>query len=251
MTPVRPLGSTGIEVSAIGLGTVKLGRNAALSVAPFDLPTLGEARRLIDRARALGINLLDTAPAYGESETRLGRLLRGSRDRWVLSTKAGEAFDGRRSHHDFTPRALRRSVEASLRRLRTDYLDIVLVHSDGRDVEILDQFEVLETLNGLKAAGKIRASGFSHKTEAGGRLALASCDVLMSPLSFTDRTQADVIREAGERGVGVLVKKALDSGAARPESLGYVAAQPGVSSVVLGTVDPAHLEADIAAAGFG
>ena len=251
MTPVRPLGSTGIEVSAIGLGTVKLGRNAALSVAPFDLPTMREARRLIDRARDLGVNLLDTAPAYGESETRLGELLRGSRDLWILSTKAGETFDGRRSHYDFTPRALRHSVEASLRRLRTDHLDIVLVHSDGRDVEILDQFEVLETLNGLKAAGKIRASGFSHKTEAGGRLALAACDVLMSPLSFADRRHAEVIREAGARGVGVLVKKALDSGSAAPESLRYVAAQSGVSSIVVGTVDPAHLEADIAAAGFG
>ena len=251
MTPLRPLGSTGIHVSAIGLGTVKLGRNAALSVAPFDLPTMGAARRLIDRARGLGVNLLDTAPAYGESETRLGKLLQGSRTHWILSTKAGETFDGRRSHHDFTPRALRRSVEASLHRLRTDYLDIVLVHSNGHDVEILNQSDVLETLDRLKAAGKIRASGFSHKTEAGGRLALASCDVLMSPLSFTDRSQAEVIREAGARGVGVLVKKALDSGAAAPEGLRYVAAQAGVSSVVVGTVDPAHLEADIAAAGFG
>ena len=248
--PRRALGSTGIEVSAIGLGTVKLGRNTGLSLAPFAIPGTRAARALLDRARELGVNLLDTAPAYGESEARLGELLDGTRDRWVLCTKAGESFDGRRSRHDFRPEALRESVEASLRRLRTDYLDIVLIHSDGRDVEILRQSDALETLDALKREGKVRASGFSHKTEAGGRLALSRCDVLMSALSFTDRRQIDVVRDAGENGVGVLVKKALDSGRASPESLRYVAGRPGVSSVVVGTVDPAHLEADIAAAGF-
>lgn len=249
--PRRALGSTGIEVSAIGLGTVKLGRNAGLSVAPFAIPGARAARALLDRAREFGVNLLDTAPAYGDSEERLGRLLDGTRDRWVLCTKAGESFDGHRSRHDFTPEAIRGSVEASLRRLRTDCLDIALIHSDGRDIEILRQSDALGTLDALKQAGKIRASGFSHKTEEGGRLALSRCDVLMSALSFTDRRQIDVVRDAGERGVGVLVKKALDSGRAPPESLRYVAGRPGVSSVVVGTVDPAHLEADIAAAGFG
>ena len=249
--PRRPLGSTGIEVSAIGLGTVKLGRDTGLSVAPFAIPGTRAARALLDRARELGVNLLDTAPAYGESEERLGALLHGARERWVLCTKAGESFDGRRSRHDFTPKAIRESVEASLRRLRTDYLDIVLIHSDGRDVDILERSDALEALDALKRAGKIRASGFSHKTEEGGRLALSRCDVLMSALSFTDRRQIDVVRDAGENGVGVLVKKALDSGRAPPESLRYVAGRPGVSSVVIGTVDPAHLEADILAAGFG
>lgn len=248
--PRRALGSTGIEVSAIGLGTVKLGRDSGLSVAPFTIPGTRAARALLDRARELGVNLLDTAPAYGESEERLGRLLEGTRGRWVICTKAGESFEGGRSRHDFTARAIRKSVEASLRRLRTDHLDIVLIHSDGRDVDILRQSDALETLDVLKRAGKIRASGFSHKTEAGGRLALSRCDVLMSTLSFTDRRQIDVVRDAGENGVGVLVKKALDSGRAPPESLRYVAARPGVSSVVVGTVDPVHLETAIVAAGF-
>ena len=189
--PRRALGSTGIEVSAIGLGTVKLGRNTGLSLAPFAIPGTRAARTLLDRASELGVNLLDTAPAYGESEARLGEILDGTRDRWVLCTKAGESFDGRRSHHDFRPAALRESVEASLRRLRTDYLDIVLIHSDGRDAEILRRSDALETLHALKREGKVRASGFSHKTEEGGRLALSRCDVLMSALSFTDRRQID------------------------------------------------------------
>ena len=178
-------------------------------------------------------------------------MLHGVRQRWVLCTKAGETFDGQRSRHDFTPAAIQASVEQSLRRLRTDYLDIVLIHSDGRDVEILSRSGALDALDALKRAGKIRATGFSHKTEAGGRLALASCDVLMSAVSRADPSQLGVVREAGERGRGVLVKKALDSGAARPDGLRYVVTRPGVTSVVVGTLDPAHLEADVVAAGFG
>ena len=247
MLPRRALGATGIEVSLIGLGTVKIGRNTALNMAPFDLPSLRQARRLIDRAWDLGINLLDTAAAYGESEARLGELLDGNRQRWVLCTKAGEIHEDGKSRYDFSGEAIRRSVETSLRRLRTDYLDVVLVHSDSRDIEILADSEPLETLNALKRAGTIRAVGFSHKTAVGGRAALAQCDVIMTALSHGDRSQRDVVREAGNQGCGVLIKKPLDSGGAEPATLRYVAEQPGVSSIVVGTTNLAHLEADVAA----
>ena len=245
--PRRPLGTTGIEVSLLGLGTVKLGRNTGLDMPPFDLPSLRQTRRLIDGARDLGINLLDTAPAYGESEARLGELLAGNRQRWVLCTKAGEIHEDGESRYDFSAQAIRQSVETSLRRLRTDYLDIVLVHSDGRDMAILSQGEALDTLNALKRAGTIRAVGFSHKTHAGGRTALAQCDVIMTALSYADRSQQGVVREAGDHGCGVLIKKPLDSGQAGPETLRYAADQPGVSSIVVGTISVAHLEANAAA----
>ncbi len=245
--PRRPLGTTGIEVSVIGLGTVKLGRNTGLDMAPFELPSLRQARTLVDGARDLGINLLDTAAAYGDSEARLGELLAGMRQRWVLCTKAGETHEDGKSRYDFSGAAIRRSVETSLRRLRTDYLDVVLVHSDGRDMAILDRSDALDTLDALKRAGAIRAIGFSHKTVAGGRTALAQCDVIMTALSHGDRSQRDVVREAGDRGCGVLVKKPLDSGTAKAETLRFVAGQPGVSSIVVGTTDLSHLEADVAA----
>ena len=247
MLPRRALGTTGIEVSLIGLGTVKIGRNTALNMAPFELPSLAQARRLIDRAWDLGINLLDTAAAYGESEARLGELLKGNRGRWVLCTKAGETHEDGKSRYDFSGPAIRQSVETSLRRLRTDYLDVVLVHSDGRDMAILAESEAVDTLNALKGAGTIRAVGFSHKTVAGGRAALAQCDVIMTALSHGDRSQRDVVREAGVGGCGVLIKKPLDSGGAEPATLRFVAEQPGVSSIVVGTTNLAHLDADVAA----
>ena len=247
MLPRRSLGATGIEVSLIGLGTVKIGRNTSVNMAPFDLPSLRQARRLIDRAWDLGVNLLDTAAAYGESEARLGELLKDNRGRWVLCTKAGETHEDGKSRYDFSGPAIRQSVETSLRRLRTDYLDVVLVHSDGRDMAILAESEAVDTLNALKGAGTIRAVGFSHKTVAGGRAALAQCDVIMTALSHGDRSQRDVVREAGVGGCGVLIKKPLDSGGAEPATLRFVAEQPGVSSIVVGTTNLAHLEANVEA----
>ena len=99
----RPLGSTGLTVSPLGLGTVKLGRDQGVKYPTgFTIPGDEEARLLLAQARELGINLIDTAPAYGRSEERLGPLLRGQRDEWVIVSKVGEEFEEGLSHFDFS-----------------------------------------------------------------------------------------------------------------------------------------------------
>lgn len=243
---LRPLGRTGIQVSVLGLGTVKLGRDRQLRYPrAFRLPDRAAAARLLDCAQELGINLLDTAPAYGVSEARLGRLLRGQRERWVVCTKVGEEFDDGGSRFDFSAAHTRHSVERSLTRLQTDYLDVVLIHSDGADLQILDHAATLETLLRLKEAGLVRAVGMSHKTVAGGRRALTlGCDVLMATLNLDYRDELGLIAEADALERGVLIKKAMASGHAGVDSLRFAAAQAGVSSVVVGTLDPDHLRAN-------
>jgi aryl-alcohol dehydrogenase-like predicted oxidoreductase len=245
----RPLGATAMTVSLLGLGTVKLGRDSGVKYPrPFRIPDDAEAGRLLARARDLGINLIDTAPAYGVSEERLGQLLAGQRDDWVIVTKVGEEFGDGRSRHDFTPGHVRFSVERSLRRLATDRLDVVLIHSDGEDVAILERYGTLEALVELREAGLVRAVGMSHKTPEGGRLAVAKgCDVIMATLNLAEQEQLGVIAEAGVQGRGVLIKKALASGHAGADSLRFVAAQPSVSSIVVGTIDPDHLAANVQA----
>lgn len=248
--PRRPLGRTGLAVSLLGLGTVKLGRRTGVRYPhPFELPDDAAAARLLDRARDLGVNLLDTAPAYGEAEARLGRLLQGRREDFVVVTKTGEQFDGHRSRFDFSAAHTTASVHASLRRLRTDHLDCVLLHSDGDDAALLADGAALDALERLKRSGELRSYGISTKTRSGSLEASARVDVLMITVSPQDPEDIALLRTAEARGCGVLVKKALDSGhAADPDqALRAVAACGGVSSIVVGTIDPEHLAANAAA----
>ena len=186
---------------------------------------------------------MDTAPAYGSSEQRLGRLLRQSRADWVICTKVGESFDGTTSRHDFTPDAVIASVHNSLKRLQTDYLDIVLIHSDGNDEDILLRHGTLQTLIALRNAGKIRCVGMSHKSPEGAALAVEQgADVLMATLNRSYMDECAVIVRAAAAGVGILIKKALASGHADPEDLTFVARQRGVHCIVVGTTSSAHLK---------
>jgi aryl-alcohol dehydrogenase-like predicted oxidoreductase len=258
-------------VSPIGLGTVKLGRNSGVKYPhPFDLPSDQAVLELLSAASNAGINLLDTAPAYGEAETRLGHLFAGSRDEWVLSTKAGEEFQENESRYDFSAAALIRSLERSLSRLRTDRVEVLLLHSDGL-IEldpILD--ESRHALERLRDVGKTRAIGISTKTPAGGLRALEWADVVMLTLNPSATDDLPVIEAARQRGVGVLIKKALISGhVANPtqtstpyplhtrqpepspsaqECLRFSLTVPGVSSVIVGTANPSHLSQNSAAA---
>ena len=254
---LRPLGATGLRVSPLGLGTVKFGRNQGVKYPqPFALPSDREALALLDLAWDLGINLLDTAPAYGESEERLGRLLRQCRRDWVIVTKVGEAFHDGVSRFDFSAAATRTSVERSLRRLGVTTLDAVLIHSSGADQAILEQEAALPTLRDLQKAGLVRAVGMSTKTAAGGLRAVECCDLVMATYNLRQREELPVIRAAHAAGKGVLIKKGLLSGYLSDltevdpvhAALQLLYAEPGVSSIVIGTLNPNHLQANVAAA---
>jgi len=246
----RCLGQSGIEVSVIGLGTVKFGRNQGVKYpTAFQLPSESELEHLIDQAYDLGINLLDTAPAYGMSEERMGKLLQGKRHDWIISTKVGEEFIDGVSQFNFSEQAILHSVERSLQRLQTDYLDILLVHSNGDDVYLIEEEEVFKTLAVLKKSGKIRAYGMSTKTLAGGLLAVEYADVVMVIFNPVQQTEREVIVQAAHRQKGVLVKKALASGHLQhlnsnhpvTDSLRFILAEPGVSSIIVGTINVEHL----------
>lgn len=252
----RPLGSTGLIVSPLGLGTVKLGRDQGVKYpSGFTIPDDRAASTLLAQARELGINLLDTAPAYGVSEQRLGPLLRGQRQAWVICSKVGEEFEDGASRFDFSATHTRLSVERSLRRLETDYLDLVLVHSDGHDLAVLEQTGVYATLAELKREGLIRAFGFSGKTVAGGLKALESGDCAMVTYNLAEQGERPVLDYAGAHGKGILIKKALASGHALLSgedpvraSFELIFAHPAVSSVIVGTITPAHLAHNVATA---
>ena len=137
----------------------------------------------------------------------------------------------------------------SLKRLRTHWLDVVLLHSGDDDLEILRNSGAVEALRELRDAGVIRAFGASTKTVSGGLLAVEQCDVVMLTLNRADRSQLPVVQAAEERGVGVLVKKPLASGhdVEPGRALADALAVPGVTSVVVGTVNVEHWTQNCAA----
>ncbi|NWD47521.1 aldo/keto reductase [Pseudomonas gingeri] len=252
---LRPLGSTGLVVSPLGLGTVKLGRDQGVKYpSGFQIPDDQEVRQLLKLTRDLGINLIDTAPAYGRSEERLGPLLRGQRHEWVIVSKVGEEFEAGQSRHDFSAEHTRLSVERSLQRLETDFIDLVLVHSDGNDLAILEQSGVYQTLAELKREGKIRGFGFSGKTVEGGLKALEQGDCAMITYNLNEQGERPVIDYATAHGKAILVKKALASGHACLSpgidpvraSFELLFAQPGVASAIVGTINPLHLAHNVA-----
>lgn len=272
MLPLTRLGKTDISVSRIGLGTVKFGRNQSVKYPEtFELPDDKTVRALLNCARDVGINLLDTAPAYGVSEERIGKLLTGARKDWVISTKAGEDFGisfksgENESRFDFSPDGLRLSVERSLRRLRTDYLDIVLIHSDGNDVQIIHKHQVLHTLAELKREGWIRAYGMSTKTLEGGLICAREADVVMATYDPEQKEDQQLLDACSTNNTGVLLKKIFNSGhlitnptapttsnnTAQPrnstiaEKMKVIFAQKAVNSAIIGTLKPQHLRSNV------
>lgn len=253
----RLLGSTGIEVPVISLGTVKIGRNQAVKYpVDFSLPTDQAVKTLLYKALDLGVNLLDTAPAYGLSEERLGQLLIAEREKWLISTKVGEEFSDGKSTYHFTPEHTRFSVERSLQRLATDYLDLVMIHSNGIDeINLLNNTGVVETLKEMQQKGYIRAIGASTKTIDGGILALEKMDMAMVTYNLQDLTQHTVLERAMALSKGILIKKALSSGhicnkAESKEdpiykSLNVILRNTSTSSIVIGTSNPKHLEKNV------
>lgn len=278
MMPRKRLGRTDIEISSFGLGTVKFGRTQSLKYPEtFTLPSDEQIRALLTRARDMGVNFLDTAPSYGYSEERLGDLLYKERKNWVISTKVGEEFEASKfsdegtSRFDFSAKHTRMSVERSLRRLRTDYLDLVMIHSDGNDLEILQNTGALHTLQQLKQEGWIRAVGISSKTSEGGLMAAEVCDAVMLVYNRNYTDEKTVIDKCEQQGTAVLLKKVLASGhichdappvsaesrgsvepqEQEPEqdpiqsALNFAYAPSGVTSAIIGTVNLQHLHANL------
>ena len=244
---LRALGSTGIDVSPLGLGTVKIGRNQQVKYPKgFEIPDDAHVSELLALARDLGINFIDTAPAYGSSEQRLGQLLPRADD-WVIMTKVGEIFENGQSRFDFSAQHTRQSVENSLTKLGRDSIDVVLVHSDGNDLDIIHNSAALETLEQMKQDGTVRAYGMSTKTVEGGCWIVEHTDVVMATYNLETDAELPVIERAFELNKGVVVKKGLQSGHADSveDAFRHVLTQAGVSSMIVGTINTDHLRANV------
>lgn len=219
----RPFGKTGMVVSVYGLGTWAMGGGI---YGPADD---AESVRMIHAAEDLGINYIDTAPMYGIAERKdgraecvVGQALDGRRDRWIIGTKYGRHLNGNADWDDmdcdFSATDAVRSVEASLKRLKTDYLDVLFVHSPFRkDFDPQDAFEGMAR---LKKAGKIRTTGFSFLESVDDTLDLVEpylrsgeCDAVQVKLSLmTTDTQRLMLPIIDETGTAIVAREVLARG---------------------------------------
>ena len=172
-------------------------------------------------------------------------------------SKTGEIFENGRSRWEFSAAHTRQSVEQSLRSLRTDRLDVVLLHCPVDDLAAITDSPALETLAQLRADGKIRALGVSVMSLAGGLAAVPLSDVVMVSWNTGFRDHEPVIHAAANKGVGIVLKKVLSSGHLPSDGAGGLTpleyslrsamALPGNPVIITGTLSPGHLRQNVAA----
>jgi len=261
----RTFGRTGMQVSMLGLGGHEL-----------NLCSDRQAHLLIRRALETGFNVIDTAECYGESEERIGQSLGAQREKCYIFTKCG--------HNDglnlppWTPQIIEYSIERSLQRLRTDYIDLVLLHSCS--LKRLQQGDVITSLQKAQQAGKVRFIGYSGDREAARFAANSQAfDALEFSLNIADQSSIEQLLPLTiANGMGVIAKRPLANMAwkklqtrrteaarvykKRLEALRYDFLQsedvhitdialrfttsvPGVHTAIVGTTNPDHLEANV------
>jgi len=269
---LREFGKTGLGVSRLGLGLAEIPRHSD------SFSNLQNAGRVLNNALEGGINFLDTAACYGETEEMMGKTVAHRRDEYVLATKCGHAVDGA-SGEPWTAGVIEESIDRSLRRLGTEYLDLVQLHSCALDV--LERGEVIEALLRARDAGKTRFVGYSGDNEAA-HWAVGSghFDTLQTSFNLVEQhaRSKGLLELARSKGVGVIIKRPVANGAwgkdrspssyadeyfrragimrdmgpleGEPEdphvlAMGFVLAQPEVDTVIVGTHNPAHVRSNI------
>ena len=285
----RALGRTGADVTILGYGAMEL-RGGPRG------PEIGDedAGRLLNAVLDGGINLIDTSPDYGGSEELIGRHIGHRRDEFFLASKCGCPIELPTNvpppyPHDYSPANVRADVEQSLRRLRTDRLDLVQVHMSPSKAT-LEENHTIETLKALQDQGKIRFIGMSGiLPNLPEHIAMNVFDVFQIPYSAVQRDHEDLITQAAAAKAGTLIRGGAARGAAseeknwrtgplsQPSGLGqrnwassgiedlikdagltnmefmlrFTLSHPGLSSTIVGTANPAHLAANIATAERG
>ena len=253
----------------MGLGLAQIGE-LQMDAAP-------SVSRLLNVALDEGINFFDTAACYKISEELLGKSIAHRRHEFVLASKCGHSDNPNSS--DWNATTITTNIERSLKRLRTDHLDLLQLHSCG--VDVLERGEAIETLETAKKAGKVRFIGYSGDNEAA-QWALHSglFDVLQTSFNLVDqRARYYLLQKAKELGVGLIIKRPLGNvvwGASKsPDlyyqsyfqravdmrnmgplaiesydpvslALGFVFSHAEIDTAIIGTQNEAHLRANLA-----
>ena len=228
----RTLGRTQADVTILGYGAMELRGEPRGPNIPDD-----HAGLLLNAVLDGGITLIDTSPDYGRSEELIGKHIGHRRDEFFLASKCGCPINlpadvpPPRQPHDYGPANVRANVEQSLRRLRTDRLDLVQVHMSPSRAQ-LEEDHTIETLKELQGEGKIRFIGMSGiLPNLPDHIAMDVFDAFQIPYSAVQRDHEALITEAADHGAGTLIRGGAARGAPSEEknwSIGPLTQPAGV-----------------------
>jgi len=279
--PTRTLGRTGARVTTLGFGAMEL-RGAPRGPEVSD----EQAERVLHAVLDAGINIIDTSPDYGRSEELIGRFIAHRRSEYFLASKCGcvpGAVMG--TDHVHTAENIRAGVEQSLRRMKTDHLDLVQFHRSLTRHE-MEEHGALDAALALKREGKVRFVGVSatlpNMVE---QIGMGVFDAFQVPYSALQREHEDVIARASAAGAGIIVRggvvrglptdwegrryymqpgavaksrwetagldELLDGMTRMEFTLRFTLSSPDLDTTVVGTRDAGHLQDNIAFARKG
>ncbi|HLO42040.1 MAG TPA: aldo/keto reductase [Phycisphaerales bacterium] len=211
----RKFGKTDMNVTVLGFGGAEIG---------FQQTDIDTVSKLLNSALDAGLNVIDTAECYAGSEESIGKAVSHRRKDFYLFTKVGH-MDGYSAPDGWTRPSITKSIDRSLERLKTDHLDLVLLHSCGKD--ILEKGECIDALEEAKKAGKIRYMGYSGDTvHALYAIETGRFDALQTSVNIVDQECIDLtLPKARERNMGVIAKRPIANAVwrydAKPDN-GYV-----------------------------
>ncbi|RED51710.1 aldo/keto reductase [Cohnella lupini] len=261
----RQFGNTDMRVSVLGFGGYEIAMKG-------EEKTVKEVEQLLSTALENGVNVIDTASSYNSSEALIGKSMSHRRNDYYLFSKLGEGTSVGLPYPDWDVRNVRPSIERSLKDLKTDYLDLILIHSCSEAV--LRQGDLIEAVQRLKQEGLARYIGYSgDSTDALYAIQTNAFDALQTSLNLADQEAIDLtLDEAAKRSMGVIAKRPVtnvvweregaenapdtyvkrmkkldypfskaDSDTLIEMSLRFVLTYPQVHTAIVGTADPEHL----------
>jgi len=212
--PNRPLGITGLHPTLIGFGALEIGRDWGVgNDSERRRPDEQEAGRTLHDVLDLGITLIDTASAYHRSEERIGASVGGQRKEFILATKCGEHNREPETFYDFSHAAITYSVDASLRLLKTEVIDILQIHFGPDPGKVLDDGDCVRAMREAREKGRVRFLGASVDGPVLDRcIKSADFDVVQVGYSLLNQKEGERIAKAQDRGIGVLIRSGLAGG---------------------------------------
>ena len=272
--PTRTLGRTGFAATVLGFGAMEIrGTEHHHNGRPIDP---GQADKILNLLLDEGINYIDTSIDYGDSEESIGKFIAARRSEYFLASKCGcwvgeppaGTPEGKRPPHVFTRENIVKGIDQSLRRLKTDHLDLIQFHQSPSLNELRAE-DAIGVLKEFQELGKVRFIGSSSiLPNVVDHIDLGVFDVLQIPYSALEREHEEVIAAAHAAGIGVVIRggvargdlgkasvwkrfedarlEELADGAGRAEFLlRFTISHPGMSTTIVGTLNPDHLVQNI------